>query len=210
MLKSIKGQWEKQLMNRKMNKFISIDGQHGSGKSFLVDNLCSKLIAMGYPVVKTKEPTNSEIGLLARKAENVYSAEVLTCLFAADRMQHCQQIAEWINQGNIVVCDRYIISGLILQNMDGVRFDYISSVNCGIIKPDLSLIIYANSKNIKVRQKDKTLSRLAMQEQIEGYDRYLSHHEELKQMFNNIHFFPNNTLDDCERIIEFTIGQIEE
>ena len=124
-------------------------------------------------------------------------------------MQHCQQIAEWINQGNIVISDRYIISGLILQNMDGVRFDYISSVNCEIIKPDLSLIIYANPKNIKVRQKDKTLSRLAMQEQIEGYDRYLSHYEELKQIFNNIYFFPNNTLDDCERIIEFIIEQIE-
>lgn len=196
-------------MNHNHQMFITIDGQHGSGKTFLVDKLCSKLMGMGYPVVKTKEPTDSEIGILARKAENNYSAEVLTCLFAADRLQHCQQIRKWIKQGNIVVSDRYIISGLILQNMDGVCFNYILSVNYGIVKPDLSLIVFANPETIKERQKDKPLSRLAMQERIEGYDRYLRHSDELKQMFGSIHYYPNNTVEDCEQIIEFIIEQIE-
>lgn len=197
------------MMDSKSHLFITVDGQHGSGKSYLVDKLYSVLISRGYQVIKTKEPTDSKIGILARKAENEYSAEVLTCLFAADRMQHCQQIREWIKRGNIVISDRYIISGLILQNMDEVCFDYISSVNCEIIEPDLSLIVFANPETIKERQNGKLLSRLAMQERIEGYDRYLRHSDELNQMFESIHYYPNNTVEDCEQIIEFIIEQIE-
>ena len=100
-----------------MKKLISIDGQHGAGKTYLTDKLFNKLLLMGYPVIRTKEPTDSEIGLLARKAEDRYTAKTLTCLFAADRMQHSLQIKKWLDENKIVISDRYVISGLILQNM---------------------------------------------------------------------------------------------
>lgn len=193
-----------------MQKFIVIDGQHGVGKSYIVDKLYTQLILNGYPVIKTKEPTDSEIGLLARGAENCYTAHTLACLFAADRIQHCQQIQKWLDEGNIVISDRYIVSGLILQNMDGVDFDYIKTVNSGIIVPDLSIVAFANPDVVKERLKNKVITRLAMQEQLEGYDRYLKHRFELTEMFKNIYFFPNNTLEEGEKIVEFIIKNIKE
>lgn len=194
----------------KPRKFIVIDGQHGAGKSYIVDKLYNKLILNGYSAIKTREPTDSEIGSLARSAENHYTANTLACLFAADRLQHCQQIQSWINEGNIVISDRYIVSGLILQNMDGVDFDYIKTVNNGIIVPDLSIIVYADSNVVNERLKNKIITRLAKQEQLEGYDRYLQYRFELLEMFNNIYFCPNNTLEDGEKIIEFIIKKIKE
>lgn len=194
----------------KLKKFIVFDGQHGVGKSYIVDRLYNKLILKGYPVIKTNEPTNSEIGLLARKSENFYTANTLACLFAADRLQHCQQIQKWLNEDKIVISDRYIISGLILQNMDGVHFDYIRIINSGIIMPDLSVIMYADANIIKERQKNKALSRLAKQEQVEKYDRYLKCSDELKVMFQNVCFFPNNSFEEGNKIVEYVIRQIED
>lgn len=194
----------------KLQKFIVIDGQHGAGKSYIVDKLYEKLILHGYPVIKTREPTDSEIGLLARKAENKYTANTLACLFAADRLQHCIQIQKWLDDDKIVISDRYIISGLILQNMDGVDFKYIKHANNKIIAPDLSIVVYANSNIIKERLKNKVITRLAEQEQSEGYDRYLKYRSELIEMFNNIYFYPNNTTEEGEKIVEFIIKNIKE
>lgn len=203
---------KKLLIYRRMNlkKFIVFDGQHGVGKSYIVDKLYNELTLKGYPVIKTNEPTNSEIGLLARKSENFYSANTLACLFAADRLQHCQQIQNWLNEDKIVICDRYIISGLILQNMDGVHFDYIRTVNSGILIPDLSVVIHASANVIKERQKNKALSRLAIQEQVEKYDRYLKYSNELIKMFENVCFCSNNTVEEGNQIVEYIKRQIED
>lgn len=190
-------------------KFIVIDGQHGSGKSYIVDKLYEELILRGCSVIKTKEPTDSEIGLLARRAENVYTANILTCLFAADRLHHCQQIQKWLDGGKIVICDRYIISGLILQNMDGVSFDYTQAVNSGILMPDLSIVVYASIDVTKERLKGKNITRLARQEQLEGYDRYLQQDNELMKIFKNLYFCSNNTIEEGKKILELILGQLE-
>ncbi len=191
-----------------MRKFIAIDGQHGAGKSYIVNRLYSKLISKGYSVVKTKEPTNSEIGLLARNAENHYDANILACLFAADRLQHCKQIKEWLEDDSIVISDRYIISGLILQNMDGVSFDYVRMLNDRILVPDLSVVVYADSNVIKERLNTKAITRLTKQEQSEGYDRYIKYKNELAGMFPNVFFCVNNKIDEGERIVKFVLEQI--
>lgn len=188
--------------------FITFDGQHGTGKSYIVDKLYNRLKDDGYSVIKTQEPTDSEIGMLARRAENRYTANILTCLFAADRLQHIEQIKEWLKDGKVVICDRYIISGLILQNMDNVSFNYIMAVNSGILESDLSIVLHADSYLIKERSKGRNTTRLAEQERVEGYDRYKKCSKELGKMFNNIFFFDNNTKEQGERIIKFACEQV--
>ncbi len=191
-----------------MGKFIVIDGQHGAGKSYIIDRLYDELTLKRYSVVRTKEPTDSEIGVLARNAENYYAEKTLTCLFAADRQQHCQQIQKWLYNDKIVISDRYIISGLILQNMDNVDFDYIRAVNCGIIIPDLSVVISASPSVIRERLKNKVSTRLAKQEQAEGYDRYLKYRDVIEGMFENVSFHINNTLTDGENIVKYIMEQL--
>lgn len=191
-----------------MRKFISIDGQHGTGKSYIVDRVCGELAARKYHVVKTCEPTDSELGLFARNAENRYKADVLACLFAADRLQHCQQIRKWLEDDRIVISDRYIISGLVLQNMDGVSMEHIREINNGILMPDLSIVLYADSEVIQERLKNKPITRLAKQEQSEKYDRYLQLNSELEKMFPNVYFCPNNTAEEGDAVVKFIKEQL--
>lgn len=193
-----------------MRKFISIDGQHGVGKSHIVNKLCCELIQKGYVVVKTKEPTDSTIGLLARKSENNCIANSLVRLFAADRLAHCRQIQTWLDEDKIVISDRYIISGLILQNMDGVTFEDIKCENEGILVPDLSVVIYADQDIIDKRMSGKIMTRLARQERMERYDRYLANYELLLELYPNILFFRNNSEDDEKHIVKTIIDKIEE
>ncbi len=192
-----------------MRKFISIDGQHGVGKSHIVNKLCCELTQKGHNVVKTKEPTDSTIGLLARESENSCMAYSLVRLFAADRLAHCRQIQTWLDEDKIVISDRYIISGLILQNMDGVKFDDIIFENKGILVPDLSVIIYADQDIVDKRMSGKVMTRLSSQERLERYDRYRVNYEKLVELFPDILFFRNNTEDDEKHIVKVIIDKIE-
>lgn len=190
--------------------FIAIDGKHGTGKTYIINKLYQRLKENGYSVVKTEEPTNTELGLFARKAENHYTAKTLVCLFAADRIQHCEQIRKWLREGKIVISDRYIVSGLILQNMDGVSFEYIKKVNSDILLPDLSIVVYSNSNLVMERLQEKELNRLTIQEQDEIYDRFLKYRHMLERLFDPIYFLSNNSLEDGEKIVRFIIKQIEQ
>lgn len=93
--------------------------------------------------------------------------------------------------------------------MDNISFDYIKSVNCGIIMPDLSVVVSADPSVTRQRLKGKDITRLARQEQVEGYDRYLKYRSELVEMFGNVHFYSNNTLEDGDKIVKSIIKQIE-
>lgn len=191
-------------------KFITIDGQHGSGKTTMTNMLYREMESRGYSVVKTMEPTDSEIGILARNGENIYSQEVLVCLFAADRIRHSEVIRQWLSEGKYVICDRYIISGIILQNMGAIDFEYIKQVNRGIVIPDISIILHADPNIIKQRLSGRKNSRFAEQEQREGFDRYLKFKDRLTDVSKDIYYFENNTDEDMRRVVDFimdTIGQ---
>jgi len=71
----------------------------------------------------TFEPTNGSIGKLLRsllKGEETIKAETMAMLFAADRNEHVfggSGIAERCKQGELVVCDRYLLSSLVYQGI---------------------------------------------------------------------------------------------
>lgn len=190
--------------------FITIDGRHGVGKSFLIDKLYDTLVSKGFSVVKTKEPTETKIGLFAREALESYQAETLACLFAADRREHCMQIKKWIADGKIVLCDRYIISGLVLQSMDGVSFEYTNAINTGIISPDISLVLHAKAEVIYQRLQRRCLSRLMIMERNDPLDRYQTFETFLKEHFNEIYYFEHNTEQDSLQIELFVINRLLE
>ena len=66
-------------------------------------------------------------------------------MVTADRYEHIKnEIEPMLYDGNIVITDRYILSSLILQRMDGVNADYIMDLNALIIRPDLQVTIMAD------------------------------------------------------------------
>ncbi|MCL1983843.1 MAG: dTMP kinase [Methanomassiliicoccaceae archaeon] len=123
--------------------FIVFEGIDGSGKSSCMAGVASEL-EKDHNVAVTAEPTKSEIGMLIRSSPDV-TAEAEALLFAADRAQHTQQIKEWMEDGRIVLCDRYYASTLAYQsaNLNGRSADirWLTDIHTGvIIRPDLTLL----------------------------------------------------------------------
>ncbi|MEU5498018.1 dTMP kinase [Streptomyces griseofuscus] len=133
-------------------QFVTIDGPGGVGKSTVVAAVVDLLRAEGQSVLGTREPSNSPIGQLARHGTEEYRGMSMACLIAADRYRHVEQVIRpALARGEIVVCDRYIASSLVLQVMDGVPRDSVWELNRHADMPDLAVIINARVDAIEKR-----------------------------------------------------------
>ena len=135
---------------------VAVDGPNGVGKSTLIGAVEIKMKLLGYRVYTTKEPTNTELGKFVRKFSENHFGTSLACLVAADRYEHIvSELVPELQKGSLVITDRYILSSLILQQMDGVNSTFIFDINAEIIKPDLQVAVFADEKILR-----KTLAEL--------------------------------------------------
>ena len=105
-----------------MKRFVTFEGIDGSGKSTVSQLVYNKLKSDGYDVVLTFEPTDSTIGKFVQKCIKTGGDPFVTAFtFIADRIQHCRQIKQWLDDGNVVLCDRYAESTYSYQGaqLDG-------------------------------------------------------------------------------------------
>ena len=99
-----------------MKQFITFEGIDGSGKSTVSKVVYDKLKSDGLNVVLTYEPTDSTIGKFVQKCIKTGDDPFVTAFtFIADRIQHCKKIKQWIDDGKIVLCDRYAESTYAYQ-----------------------------------------------------------------------------------------------
>jgi dTMP kinase len=124
--------------------FIVLEGIDGSGKSTQSKLLFDFLSKNGEQAILTKEPTDGDIGKLLK---NKYLKEVDlpfvdALLFAADREEHLKKIViPALNEGKIVISDRYYHSTLAYQQAQGLELKWLLELNKNFIKPDLTIII---------------------------------------------------------------------
>ena len=131
---------------------VAVDGPHGVGKSTLIEAIKNKLELKGYVIYTTKEPTNTECGSFVRKFAENHSGIGLACMVAADRYEHIKnEIMPELNNGKIVITDRYILTSLILQQMDNVSDAFILDLNSQIIKPNLQVAVFADEDVLQKR-----------------------------------------------------------
>lgn len=127
--------------------FICFEGIDGSGKTthsrLIVDRLC----ALGYDAVYTTEPTRwSEPGKKLREsffASTRLPVEDEFKLFLEDRIYHVKsEIIPLLNDGKIVVTDRYYFSSVAYQGARGLDWQYILKENEKIaIEPHLVIFL---------------------------------------------------------------------
>jgi dTMP kinase len=162
-------------------RFYVLEGIDGAGKSSLMKELVGSL-SLRWEVVETMEPSPSWIGDAVRRAnaEDVDPyAEAL--LFVADRAEHTRQIAQWLDEGKVVLCDRYYASTLAYQSvilherLGADAMDWLREVNAPVIRlPDITFLLdiapEASLQRIGDREETTKFEKLAfLQEVREAY-----------------------------------------
>lgn len=116
--------------------FITIEGPEGSGKTTIIQMLAENLQKEGYEVVATREPGGIEIAEQIRKVildpENTaMDPRTEALLYAAARRQHlAEKVKPALEDGKIVLCDRFVDSSLAYQGYArGLGIDEVYSIN---------------------------------------------------------------------------------
>jgi dTMP kinase len=125
-------------------KFIVLDGIDGSGTTTHANLLKEWLKQQGYAVVVTQEPSGRNIGTLIRKTIKTTqtSAKVDALLFAADRVDHIENIIKPdLLAHKIVISDRYVESAVAYQTAAGLQMEWILELNKFTITPNLTIIL---------------------------------------------------------------------
>ena len=135
---------------KKKGFFITFEGIDGSGKSTQIQKLAKFLEDNGFDIVMTREPGGSVGGeqirnLLLQGEEDRWSAETEILLFTAARRDHLERIIlPALQDGKIVICDRFTDSTRMYQGMRGPKLrDLVDNLTEEVINcdPDLTLII---------------------------------------------------------------------
>jgi dTMP kinase len=141
--------------------FLVIEGIDGAGKSTLCGLLEKLLSEEGYRVRVTQEPTHDEIGSFIREGKvKGISQKAEALLFTADRAVHTERIAKWVEEGDVVICDRYFASTVAYQSsgLSGEALDreWLIELNTPvIITPDLTVLLDIDAKKGLGRIEDR-------------------------------------------------------
>lgn len=129
-------------------RFLVVEGLDGAGTTTQTDRLARWLRSRGIPVHATSEPTDGIIGKLLRgwlEAGEVLPPTTAALLFAADRDHHLRDAATGVlrllESGTWVVSDRYLLSSLAYQTVDGVELDDLLAINRLAPDPDLTVFL---------------------------------------------------------------------
>jgi dTMP kinase len=175
-------------------KFISIEGLDRCGKSTHAKLLARWLRSRGHEVLLTDEPTDSAIGRMIKRVlrgELKVPLDAEALLFAADRVQHFANIINpALQEGKIVISERYVHSSLAYQPARGLSMGWVRKINRHAPRPDLTILIdvpteVAFSRDRSSRSLDEFEKDLELQERVRRNYLRLAKAEGLKVVDGN-------------------------
>jgi dTMP kinase len=101
--------------------FITFEGPDGSGKTTQLKRLAAELQQNGHAVMVTREPGGTSISdqirtIVLSPDNNKMIDQTEVLLYAASRAQHVhEKIIPALNEGQIVLCDRFIDASVAYQ-----------------------------------------------------------------------------------------------
>ena len=123
--------------------FVAVEGIDDSGKTTLTAGLATRLRAQGLRVHTHTEPSHSPIGALFRHLSTAAEAcaAAMALLSAADRHAQQHSLDARLGSCDVLVCDRYYLSGLAYHAVDGIDPAFYQQLAVGVRKPDLYLYL---------------------------------------------------------------------
>lgn len=101
--------------------FVSFEGIDGSGKSTITNYVYEYFINKNQEVIMTREPGGNKIaekirGLILDPKHDTMDDKTEALLYAASRRQHLvEKILPALDEGKLVLCDRFIDSSIAYQ-----------------------------------------------------------------------------------------------
>ncbi|MBQ3375702.1 MAG: dTMP kinase [Erysipelotrichaceae bacterium] len=133
----------------KKGLFITFEGCEGSGKTTVSKYLYNRLKDEGYDVIYSREPGGVDIAEQIRAVilnvnNTAMDPRTEALLYAASRRQHLAEVVlPALNEGKIVLCDRFVDSSLVYQGYArGIGIDKVWELNQFAIDdcmPDMTL-----------------------------------------------------------------------
>lgn len=140
-------------------KFVTIEGCDGCGKSTQLAMLSEALGRRGIPCLFTREPGGSRIAerireMLLDPANAEMTDECETLLYAAARVQHLREkVIPALEEGKLVVCDRYVDSSYAYQGeARGLGYEAVKAINRYALAPDVTIFLDLSPKEAFLRK----------------------------------------------------------
>ncbi|NPA71036.1 MAG: dTMP kinase [Crenarchaeota archaeon] len=145
-------------------RWIVLEGPDCVGKSTIIRELSKILQEQGYKVYITSEPSDSPIGKIIRGwllREKVDPPHIYALLFTSDRYYHYHNIVKkMLENGYIVLQERYKLSTLVYQSQMGVDEKWIEELNKYVPDPDIMIVLDADIQVLKTRLESRTRREL--------------------------------------------------
>ncbi|SIT93424.1 dTMP kinase [Edaphobacillus lindanitolerans] len=136
---------------KKSGLFVTLEGPDGAGKTSVMSRLESRLKEKGIRYTATREPGGIRISEMIREiildpSNTEMDARTEALLYAAARRQHLVQVIEpALQEGRVVLCDRFIDSSIAYQGAGrGIGTEDVREINrfaIGNVMPELTLLL---------------------------------------------------------------------
>lgn len=163
----------------KKGLFIVFEGGEGSGKSTMIDKVYEWLRECNYDCIKTREPGGISIAeqirqVILNKENTDMDSRTEALLYTAARRQHLvEKVIPALENGQVVLCDRFLDSSLAYQGFArGIGIDEIYEINkfaIGDCMPDIS-ILFDISPEVGMERINKNSQREVNRLDLESLD----------------------------------------
>jgi len=186
--------------------FITFEGGEGAGKTTQINRLAQSLTNEGYKVITTREPGGTPEAekirdLLVQRDSGKWSPISEALMLFAARSLHVQRVIKpALDDGHIVICDRFTDSTRAYQgyghNLDLKIIEDLKQTVLGGLEPDMTFILDIDPKTGLGRSERRLASEALdikqKEDRFESLD--ITFHEKLRQGFLEI---AKNNKDRC-------------
>ncbi|QGU93824.1 dTMP kinase [Clostridium bovifaecis] len=209
----------------KKSLFITLEGPDGSGKSTIIKMIEEYLDKNGIKHISTREPGGIDIAeqvreVILNKKNTAMDKRTEALLYAASRRQHlAERVIPALEQGNLVICDRFVDSSLAYQGYAReIGMEEVMRINEFAIEgymPDLTLYLDIEPQIGLARiakNKEREVNRLDLEK--------LDFHNKVREgYFKLLEAYPNRikkidaskeinlVFEDVKRLINYKITE---
>lgn len=132
---------------------IAVEGLDRTGKTTQTERLLDKLTKLNVKHKLVKFPQReTNIGKIINQYLTDKSYELndraIHLLFSANRWELADQIKKDLDEGYLIILDRYVYSGASYSTAKGLDFDWCMGPDKGLPRPDVTIFLkFENSEN---------------------------------------------------------------